>query len=311
MPIIKEDSSSLFIVEDVRKKNDADYLLQCLREDKVVLIRSCSSSDADALIHQVAKRLGLLDSLKLQATFASSLGTRKNIGQYYMSVNERQDYNVVPPHSEGSSFATLQLASFFCYENTTDGGETVLMNVDGLSPLFADLRELGVRAKFDGTPTAADIAQARSMFRVDLRNGALKDDDIVLNEISVSSKLKLYEVLGRPVKSHSLITEDLRYVYWDSICTTDFDVLKFMETFLRREQLFKEPPNYTDISEIDWGPARRSVHSDIDFDKLFLRKITLKLAPGDFILANNFNWVHSVNNWTPGSGIRTVAAAFA
>jgi hypothetical protein len=29
------------------------------------------------------------------------------------------------------------------------------------------------------------------------------------------------------------------------------------------------------------------------------------------IIQNNLTWTHAVNNWSPGSGLRKVAAAFA
>jgi len=33
-----------------------------------------------------------------------------------MSVNERNDYQFIPPHSEGNHLMNMQLAAFFCYE---------------------------------------------------------------------------------------------------------------------------------------------------------------------------------------------------
>jgi len=47
-----------------------------------------------------------------------------------MSVNERNDYQFIPPHSEGNHLMNMQLAAFFCYENSTDGGVTVLLNIN-------------------------------------------------------------------------------------------------------------------------------------------------------------------------------------
>src|SRR5690606_9521241 len=112
----------------MRHDSSAGDIAKALSEDKVVLIQDVNADDADGLMHSVATHLGLTESLEVQSCFASSLGHRENVSRYYMSVNKRKDYEFVPPHSEGSSFTNIQLASR--YENNTDGGETILMNVD-------------------------------------------------------------------------------------------------------------------------------------------------------------------------------------
>jgi hypothetical protein len=49
-----------------------------LKQDQVVLVQGLDPEQANALMMSVA------DSLKVQAAFASSLGHRENVGQYYM-----------------------------------------------------------------------------------------------------------------------------------------------------------------------------------------------------------------------------------
>ena len=68
-------------------------------------------------MYKVSKEFGLQDTLELQAGFGESTGLRERIGKYYMTVTDRKDYSIAPPHSEGGSFANIQLASFYCYEN--------------------------------------------------------------------------------------------------------------------------------------------------------------------------------------------------
>lgn len=309
--LVPEDPARLVSLPRSASGFDVKPVLDFLRQDFVVLIEDVDAAEADKLMRRIADRYRLGESLQIQAAFASSLGHRKRVGEYYMSVNERDAYNIVPPHSEGSSFACIQLASFYCYENTTDGGETILMNVDGHDAAWESLREYLLRGQMTRVPTAAEVLKARAMFRLNLLEDRLRDDDQVINEERINADLTLYEVLARPVKSHSCILEEDRHVYWDSICAADHDVLAFMAQLLRAGQLFHEPPDFRNVTQIDWDPVRRSMHSGIDFSHLFTCRITRKLGPREFIIANNFSWTHSVNNWTPGSGIRKVTAAFA
>lgn len=308
---VPESLSSLVTLQSKGSIFDIDLILDSLKKDKVVLIEEVKGEDVDQLMYDVAAKFGLTDTLKLQSAFASSLGHRESISRYYMSVNKRNDYHIVPPHSEGSTFADIQLASFYCFENDTDGGETILLNVDESSHVWESLREFVLRGKFEGTPTAGQISKIRAMLRLNLLEDTLQEDDKIINECKVDSKLTVFEVLAKPKKSYSRILEQQRYVFWDSLSAVDHDSLKFMEELLRHNGLFNEPPNYSGLDQIDWDPARRLIHSGINYEQLFKHKITLKLKPGDFIIQNNLSWTHSVANWSPGRGIRKVAAAFA
>ena len=93
--------------------------------------QNLSQDAAEKLLLEVARRLGLAERLELQASFAGYMGHRQRVGQYSMSVNARDDYQFIPPHSEGDSFMGMQLAAFYCFENSTDAGEPILFNVRG------------------------------------------------------------------------------------------------------------------------------------------------------------------------------------
>ncbi len=308
---IPEAPDRLFILDSTGPHYDTAQILARLKQDDVVLVPNVDAAAVDGLICEIAERLNLKDSLELQAAFASSLGHRKNIGQYYMSVNERKHYHIVPPHSEGSSFVNLQIASFYCYENTTDGGETIVMNVDESSPVWDSLREHRVRGRFERPPTKAEIARARTLYRLNLPSDSLQTGDQIISRNKVDANLTVFNVLAKPSKSYSCILEQQRYGYWDSVMAVDRDSLKFMEQFLKQEGLLKEPPDYQGPEQLDWDSSRRLMNSGIDYDQLFKCKISIKLKPQDFLIQNNFSWTHSVNNWTPGTGVRKVAAAFA
>lgn len=113
----------------------------------MVLIPGVSAADADQMMHSIADDFGLQNALELQAGFAASLGHRQNVSRYHTSVNKRAAHQFVPPHSEGSSFTNMEMASFFCTENSTDGGEMVLMNVNESGEMWELLREKVVRAR--------------------------------------------------------------------------------------------------------------------------------------------------------------------
>lgn len=306
---IPEDPSRL--ITCAGSHYDIDQISQNLKDDNVVLIPDVEIDQVDKLVCDIADFFGLKGSLEIQSAFASSLGHRKNIGKYFMSVNERKDYHVVPPHSEGSTLANMQLASFYCSENTTDGGETILLNIDKDSAVWASLRELVKRGEFDIAPNAGQLAKARALYRVNFPEGALRDDDKVLRQTRVDTNLTVIDALAKLQKAKSCVTGEEHFVFWDSICAADNDSLRFMEKLLRQEGLFKEPPNYKGIEQIDWDPGRRVRNSGINYQELYKCKIVRKLKPKEFIIQNNFTWNHAVNNWTPGSGERVVAAAFA
>src|SRR5262245_21962958 len=88
---IQEDQSRLAIIK-ADSDNGVSSIVEALQKDQVVLVQNLGPDAADHLMHSVADQLGIADSLKLQAAFASVLGHRENIGRYYMSVNKRSEY---------------------------------------------------------------------------------------------------------------------------------------------------------------------------------------------------------------------------
>lgn len=308
---IPEGVERLIILE--HPNIDLDRVVEPLREDQVVLIQNVSPSGADVLMHRLADRFGLSDALELQAGFAEFLGHRHNIGKYFMSVNKRKDYQFITPHSEGSSFTRMQLASFFCYENNTDGGETILMNVDDSSVVWSSLRERLNRGRVDSRPLPpAEIIRARGLYQLNLPADLVREDDQIIQEHPTSIPgLTVVDVLAKPEKAYSRLLGRELHVYWDSIEANDFDSASEFARLLRRWGLLKEPPDGLQIRLLDADGGRRMWRSGVDYAQIFKYKIIRKLVPGDLIIANNFTWTHAANNWSPGSGTRTIAASFA
>lgn len=308
---IVEDKSRLSAIKYDQQTSVVEFTIDALKQDQVVLVQDVEPEQADQIIFGIAQQLGLSESLELQAAFASSLGHRQNIGRYYMSVNERDDYQFVTPHSEGSSFTNMQLASFYCYENSTDGGETIVMNVEPDGAIWQSFKEQLRRGKAQRALTAAEISQIKSMFRLNMPEDTLRQDDEVLAETPVVPGFTIYDVLAKPQKTWSTLLGQEVYAYWDSIDSINFDSVTEFQQFLQQQQLFKPSPEPMNTQALDADAKQRIRHFGNIYQQLFKCYITHKMKPGEFMIQNNLSWTHAVNHWTPGSGVRKVAAAFA
>ncbi len=310
-PSIADGTDRLVTLLHNKGADNATAVIEALKKDQVVLLKKLSSSDADVLMNAIANKLGLGDSLQLQAAFASSLGHREKIGNYYMSVNARENYQFVSPHSEGSSFINMQLASFYCYENTTDGGETILLHVNQGAQVWQKLRELVTRGKSQRPLTPPEVKQIKVAFRLNMPADTLKPEDEILSRKMPVPGFELFDVLTKPRKMHSQLLDEDLYAYWDSIDSIDVDSAEEFYRFLIKEGLIKLPANRSDVKTLDTDADRRVRKFGDKYEQLFDRKIIYKMQSGDFVIQNNLSWTHAVNNWTPGSGTRKVAAAFA
>ncbi|MDX2086242.1 MAG: hypothetical protein SFX73_00275 [Kofleriaceae bacterium] len=309
---VPEDPSKLVAFEGGGKPVTPGQVVGALRQDHVVLVRGLNAPQADALMHSTADSLGLGEALELQATFASVMGHREALGSYYMTVNKRDDYHFIPPHSEGHRVAGMQLASFYCYENTTDGGDTILLNLNPACEGWSSLREMVTRAKVTRQLAQSEIAQARGMYGINVPRDLLKDSDSVVAERPTSIPgLTLVDVLVPLEKIHSVLLDRDVYAYWDTVASLDLDAAPQYERLLRESGLLKEPPGGLELRQLDNAADRRIYSSKVEFASLFASRLTYKLKAGDFVIVNNLTWAHSVSNWTPGSGTRKVSAAFA
>lgn len=309
---ISDSSEKFLVLNESKCIKRAEEIAKYLKNDCVILCRGLSPVEADELMAAVSLIYGLSDELDLQANFASSLGHRKNSGKYYMSVNNRNDYEFIPPHSEGSSFNNMQIASFYCYENTTDGGETILFNVNQESDSWGDLRELKKRVKLMRELSGHEIALARLKLRVDLPEDILKDEDLILQEYNLNIPgVKIYDVLAKVKTTYSKILNQNVYAFWDSVASIDTDSVVGFYNYLDASGLVKAPSVGFQIGSLDNASDQRIWASGVSHDDIFDGRITHKLIAGDFVIMNNLTWAHSVNNWTPEKGIRHVVAAFA
>jgi hypothetical protein len=310
-PSVPEDPNRLVVIKHEFQKTD--QILKALKGDQVVLVRNINPEQADSIMYDVAGRFGLSDALKLQAGFAGLMGHRHNIGKYFMSVNQRDDYQFIPPHSEGDSFTGMQLAAFYCYENSTDGGESILMNVNNSTDIWQSFRELKRRGRLASRQLApGEISRARGLYQINLPTDILREDDQILEERPTAiPDLTVVRVLTKPIQAESRILDRKLYVYWDSIASIDFDSGQEYARMLRQCGLMKEPQGGLELGQLDNCAKLRIWHSGVKYAQLFKCKITCKLVPGDFVIQNNLTWTHATSNWTPGSGTRKIAASFA
>lgn len=308
---VPEDQSQLLVLAREDRVSRRGAIIEALKGDQVVLVQNMTPDESSELMLAIAREFGLEDSLNLQAAFASSLGHRENVGQYYMTVNGRKDYQFVSPHSEGGSFTNLQLASFYCYENSSDGGETILMNTRQGTDLWESLREKVNRGKSTRPLTPAEIMQIRVMLRLNMPEDTLRDDDEILSENEVNPVFSAFKVLAKPRKTFSQVLQRELFAFWTTVESIDKDSAHEFHHFLKTHGLLKIAPDSLSVEQLDDEENNRIRHFGSRYDELFSRKITHKLKPGEFIILNNLSWTHAVSNWTPGSGTRKVVAAFA
>jgi len=308
---IPEDRSRLLVLAHEDRCSGQGAIIDALKKDQVVLVQNMAPEEASELMLSISREFGLEDSLKLQAAFASSLGHRENVGQYYMTVNGRKEYQFVSPHSEGGSFTNLQLASFYCYENSSDGGETILMNTSQTTDLWESLREKVNRGKSTRPLTPAEIMQIRVLLRLNMPEDTLGNDDEIISENKVSPFFSAYKALAKPKKTFSQVLQRELFVFWTTVESIDKDSGREFYNFLKEHELLKISPQGLRAEQLDDEESNRIRHFGSRYNELFSSKITQKLKPGEFIILNNLSWTHAVNNWTPGSGTRKVVAAFA
>jgi hypothetical protein len=309
---VAEDQTRLKIMDDGQHV-DLAVILDSLKRDLVVLVKGLSSTEADRLMSRVAKGFGLQENLELQAGFAAHQGHRHNIGQYFMSVNTRSDYQFIPWHSEGNSFTRMQLAAFYCYGNSTDGGETIVVNIDDSSDVWPLLREKAKKGRITSRSLLPrEIARVRGLYQLNMPRDVLRDDDRVLEEKSTDIPgLTVLSVLAQPRRTYSHVLGRDSYTLWDSIASIDSDSAEQYAALLKASGLLKQPPSGRSIREMDNTAVRHIWSSGVDYSRILKCKLTLKLGPGDFIIQNNITWAHSACNWSPSSGTRKVAASFA
>lgn len=290
-----------------------DAIVRALRKDQVVLLERTAPEAADELLVAVASNLGLRDQLELQATFASIRGHRENVGRSFMTVNRRDDYQFITAHSEGAAAVGMQFAAFYCFENSTDGGHTILLNVDSESPAWARLREFSARLDLCGRSlSTGDIASIRMRHHIFIPRDLLRESDQILAETpSPVENTRTFNVLSTIEPQYSTILESDVYTYWDTVSSYDHDSGRSYYDLLSTLGLLRLPPGGRDLPALDNAHPRRVWSSGVAYSDIFKRGLNHKLAPGDLLLQNNLTWTHSVSNWTPGSGVRRVVAAFA
>lgn len=289
---------------------DVHAIISALRSDRLVLARNALQRDADQVMNDVAAELDLSVNLEMQAAFAGIHGHRQNVSRYYMTVNRREDFAFILPHSEGSRFTNLQLASFYCNQNTTDGGVSILMNYDQDSVAWQRTKELVTRIDPGSRPlTVTEKAVARTKFWAEEFPGP--DDELVEERPSAMEGVRFLRMLTPLRKSFSKVLQREVYTYWDSVASKDLDAVTECIRLMRSYDLLREPASGPRVDYFDKAYSRALWNSGVTYRQLFKAVIVRKLDQGDLLIQNNLTWAHAASNWTPGSGTRNVIAAFA
>jgi hypothetical protein len=298
---------------------DINAAIDALRGDQVVLVRNVSINDADDIVYKIAEQFDLLKTLEVEANFSYSLDQRRQIkrrskiSKYFVSVGQIGDYQFHTPHSEGSSITNIQLSCFFCFENSTDGGDTILTNVNEASEEWGRLREQVTKILPGSKPLSrGEAVRARALYRLRSSDDYVVPDDRIVQELQATIPgLRLASVLARAQKAYSIILKRDVNVLWSTIGNVDQSSLEPFARMLQHSGLLKMPAKGLEFSQLDLYFPGRIWRSGADYTALFRDRIVLKLRPGDLVIQNNLTWPHAVNNWTPDSGSRRIAAAFA
>jgi hypothetical protein len=290
-----------------------DAIARLISTNKVVLIHGVSPVDADKLMHGIATEFGLTSELEIQAGFAGLHGHRNNIGKYFMSVNNRADFAFIPPHSEGGSRMNMQLASFYCFENTTDGGETVLWGVGADDNAWTMMKEHKFKIRTNRNDLSrAEVAMLKMMYEIDVSTDFIHSDDQIVQLVDEPVEgVFRYGVLSPLSKSHSKILGESHFTCWDTVGSVDLDIAKDFSWAIHKAGLLRAPQGLTDWDNLDSTRTRKLWSSSNRLTSLFNRVIVRRLRRGELIVMNNITWAHSACGWTPGTGVRQMAACFA
>lgn len=289
---------------------DVQAIIAGLRSDQLILVRNARQRDADQIMSDVAAQLGMSANLEIQAAFAGIHGHRQNVSKYFMTVNRRADFAFILPHSEGSGSANIQLASFYCHHNSTDGGVSILMNYDQDSTAWQLTKELVTRIDSSSRPlTATEKALARTQFWAEEFPGP--QDQFIEERRSGMEGVRFLWMLAPLRRRFSKVLQHEVFTYWDSVASKDLDSVTECVRLMRSFDLLREPASGPPIDYFDKAYTRAIWNSGVSYQQLFKAVVVRKLEPGDLIIQNNLTWAHAASNWTPGSGTRNVIAAFA
>jgi hypothetical protein len=161
------------------------------------------------------------------------------------------------------------------------------------------------------TLSSSEVKQARLHHLSVPEDIVSHDDRIVKERTSPFDGTRLFDVLARPTRTYSSVLRRDVYAYWDMIAGPDLDSGREYLKLLRGSGLLREPPGGLPLRKLDDSWTRNVWSSGVKFEELFDSMIVRKLAAGELIIFNNMTWTHSCSNWTPESGVRRAAAAFA
>lgn len=306
--VVPHDMDRVEIADRRTEDFSVSTIVTALKGDRAVLVRHVVERQADQIVGEVAAEFGLSRELESQAAFASIQGHRRTVSKYFMTVNRRKDFEVILPHCEGSRLQNIQLASFYCHENTTDGGTSLLLNINQDYPAWQSMKELVTRIDPSGRPlTATERAIARAKFLAE--EVPEVSDQLVQERPSGIPGVRFLWALATLRKCFSKVLQLEVYPYWYDAATIDFDSVKECVQLMSYHGLLREPASGPRIDH--FAHHRLLWNSSVTYDELFKSVFIHKLEPGDLIIQNNLTWAHATSNWTPGSGTRNIVSAFA
>ena len=296
-----------------RSSSTVNRVLSTLACDEVALVRSLRMRDAERTLLDIADALGLAQKLEAQSAFASFQGHRQNVGRRFTTVNTRRDYEYITPHSEGTSDMGIQLAAFYCRNNTTDGGETALFHTSSGSLERSGLRQLCVCLDTEGRVLSESEKNVlRAKYGAGVLTAQVAEGDIIHSELDAGASLpRAFRVLKPIIPTLSSILRVPLYAYWDNVSSIDLECARGFSSLMHKNGLLKTPLDDADAEKMDNARHRRLWQSGFHLDQVSDHFSIIKMCEGDLIVVNNLSWAHAVANWSPGSGCRDVLAAFA
>ncbi|PHS16272.1 MAG: hypothetical protein COA78_04005 [Blastopirellula sp.] len=281
---------------------DYNQVKSSIESDKLVLIRSIQHEQASQLFSELVNHYGLKESYDLQMQLVvHMMEGRSSINDIAVTVNEREPFQIIQPHSEGDSSSQLDLFSLYCSQNALHGGENVLSLINQ----SADHSNLRAKEKVivGEDLTDFEVNELRS-HHLDTKRAdkSILEKDRMLMETSRGS-IVVRTVPLEPARS-AINGEEL-VTYWDNVTVHDIAFHRYQFELLNHLAILNNggENNYESYMHLendsDWVPADTNSGTLEQTSALFVCHIVHKMQPGDFLLFNNRSWTHSVNNWPP------------
>lgn len=306
----RQTNDFMVLLDFQRQKIELSDILSSLSENKLVLIRSNPFPKAGELFKRIVKHYELHQSYELQMQFAvHMMKDRKSVHNDAVTVNDRDAFQIIQPHSEGDTTSPLDLFALYCVKNSQTGGENILSYVDQ-SACYSRVKAKEKIVVGEHLTKKEISSLAEGHFNVSTVVDSCTDIVKILRE-NEKGLLGIRKAMLKPMKS-VISGEDL-FTLWDNITVHDhafheyqFELLKHLGILISNNST--EYNNYMHVeSDSDWAPADTRSGSLQETSDLFAFHVVHKMQPNDLLILNNRAWTHSVNNWAKGESRELLA----